>query len=137
MILMYSGNDRLSVDARKKQLLAYLRDNKVNDDQSVAALIHTLNTRRSMLSWRNFAFGNSTQDLIESLQDASHVPVKAISRPLRIALTFTGQGAQYAAMGAQLIDRSVEFLECLQECEKHLQSLGVAFSLLGKCSPML
>ncbi|KAL4928574.1 acyl transferase/acyl hydrolase/lysophospholipase [Aspergillus undulatus] len=61
-------------------------------------------------------------------------PVKYTTQPLvaglpRLGFTFTGQGAQWYAMGRGLSERYFVFLQALEDAARHLQSLGASWRL--------
>lgn len=53
------------------------------------------------------------------------------SRAPRIGFVFSGQGAQWHAMGRELINTYPVFREALQEADSHLRELGATWSLVG------
>ena len=98
------------------------------NDEYLVKLAYTLNERRSLFIWRSFAITGSVSDLqIHGLQ---------LSRPTRmisnasLAYCFTGQGAQWHAMGIELLRFSV-FRNSLEDMGTILASLGCPWSLLG------
>ncbi len=99
-------------------------------------LAYTLSTRRSMHLCRSYAIGNSAESLIHGLSNppptASWVHASA-SKP-RVGFVFTGQGAQWHAMGRQLIEQSPIFKQTLQRCDSVLQQLPDRpdWSILGE-----
>lgn len=90
-------------------------------------LAYTLNTRRSFFSWKSFAVVNSLAQL-EELN--LWKPVQTVALP-RLAYIFTGQGAQWYAMGRELLIYPV-FKHSLLSAEDFFQSLGCDWLLLGK-----
>ena len=95
----------------------------------LARLAHTLNDRRSSLLWRSFALAKSMSDLRGQELRLSR-PRRMISAP-RLAFCFTGQGAQWFAMGRELLLFPV-FNNSLEDMDAYLNSLGSSWSLLGK-----
>jgi hybrid polyketide synthase/nonribosomal peptide synthetase ACE1 len=93
---------------------------------SLAGLEYTL-SRRSEFAWKASFSGKSKQQLIEKLDraaaaGASNMATRATpvteSLPPRILGVFTGQGAQWPAMGACLYSRSATFrntIHCLED----------------------
>ncbi|KAI1771028.1 hypothetical protein F4818DRAFT_454916 [Hypoxylon cercidicola] len=74
----------------------------------LANLAHTLGKARSGLGWRSTCFAENTAELSEQLsttlgESAARVP----SNPPRIGFVFTGQGAQWARMGIEMLERRV------------------------------
>ena len=52
--------------------------------------------------------------------------------PARLGFVFTGQGAQWFAMGRELLDAYPTFRATLLEAERYLIELGATWSLTGK-----
>ena len=83
------------------------------DDLSISLrrLLHTLHTCRSTLAYRTSIVCNSTQDAVAAIEtlltvagdDGLGLRYPDIAAP-RILGVFTGQGAQWARMGAALIE---------------------------------
>ncbi|KAI1812330.1 polyketide synthase [Poronia punctata] len=95
------------------------------DMLDIADLAQTLSVRRDMHAHRSFLVVNGVADTIENLQTprpSAPWTVANKSRP-RLGFVFTGQGAQWFAMGRQLIQESPLFRQTLQRCDAVLQSL--------------
>lgn len=92
------------------------------------SLLYTLDSRRSLLPWRSYATIENSQSITDSLTNFSE-PSRAISKP-KTAFVFTGQGAQWARMGHELLANPV-FRKSLQEADVYLQGLGCKWSLMG------
>ncbi|ORY71958.1 putative polyketide synthase [Pseudomassariella vexata] len=90
-------------------------------------LAWTLRQRRSVFPYRAAFVASSLDDLkaktVASLQEEkSTIGVKAIPQA-KIMGVFTGQGAQYARLGAELIEKSKSARIIIQELESHLARL--------------
>jgi hybrid polyketide synthase/nonribosomal peptide synthetase ACE1 len=93
----------------------------------------TLSTRRSTLPVRLSVSASSPTDLVtklESLRDTSgdtHVagaePSKGTTTKPRLLGIFTGQGAQWAAMGAELLRNSPAVARCFDQLQQALDTL--------------
>lgn len=73
----------------------------------------------------------SISGLTKALELDSFKPIRTRERP-RLGFVFTGQGAQWYAMGRELIGAYPVFKNSLLESEKHLKELGATWSLLGE-----
>ena len=95
-------------------------------DCEIADFAHTLSSRRSMHQQRSFSIGNDRESILEGLVDpppAASWTAASKQRP-RIGFVFTGQGAQWFAMGRQLIQQSPLFKQSLEKCDAVLQCLA-------------
>ena len=88
-------------------------------------LAYTLTSHRTSFPWRSFAVVQSIVDLRQGLSLSK--PIQASNRR-GIAFVFTGQGAQFARMGQDLIVYDV-FQRCLFAAEGQLRDLGLAWFL--------
>lgn len=119
-VLPVSANSEASLNGQLSNL-ATLDVDQLN----VVDLAYTLGSRRSKLSHRAFTLaGQNTLD--ESLLQESFVRATApadSSRCLPLCFVFTGQGAQWAEMGKELIQEVPSFRRSLVELDNALQRL--------------
>lgn len=95
-----------------------------NDTLTIENLVHTYSTRRSMHRFRAFAVGEDLASLSESAKNMNPLASwKQASKSPRLGFIFTGQGAQWYAMGRQLIEQNGLFKSILLECESVLKTL--------------
>ncbi|EAW07064.1 putative polyketide synthase [Aspergillus clavatus NRRL 1] len=87
-------------------------------------LAYTLAAKRSSLSWKAFAIADSIQSLPEVSFSKG---VRSNSKP-SLGFIFTGQGAQWYAMGRELFVYPV-FEKSILEAEEFLIRLGCSWSL--------
>ena len=92
-------------------------------------LAFTLAYRRTSFPWKAFTVANSLLELFQ--KGISFSRPRRSSEKLGIAYLFTGQGAQYAEMGRELLAYST-FKATLSAAEVILCGLGCEWSLLGK-----
>lgn len=97
----------------------------------VDSLLYTLDTRRSLLPWRSYATIEKNKSLVESLTRMSK-PSYARTK-LKVGFIFTGQGAQWARMGCDLLVYPV-FRTSLEAADLYFSDLGSEWSLIGKKS---
>ncbi len=96
----------------------------------VGSLAHTMNLHRTVFSWRLAVVAASAGDIINALSLPSLERRRALYDP-RLAFVFTGQGAQWFAMGRELIDRFLVFKNALLSADAHYKSVGAPWSLIG------
>jgi acyl transferase domain-containing protein len=99
----------------------------------MADLSFTLAQHRSHLQWRSFAVLRTPNEL-KYLQSHMAPAVKAVSRAPRLGFVFTGQGAQWYAMGRELLWYA-SFREELYCAQRFLQTLGCPWLVIGKSFP--
>ena len=94
-------------------------------DLKVQDLAFSMSVKRSMHQCRSFAIGHDQLSILHDLAEPK--PTAKWSRVLqgrpRIGFVFTGQGAQWHAMGRQLIEHCQLFKQTLERCDATLQRL--------------
>ncbi|KAI9154717.1 polyketide synthase-1 [Paramyrothecium foliicola] len=130
--LVFSAASEAALRATLDQYLNYLTANPTVD---IASLAYTLQHRRSALPYRKTVVATTVQDAIQSLstlvgsapdaKEAADIGTRftTLSKPARILGVFTGQGAQWPRMGAELIEKSPFAARRVQELDAALQSL--------------
>lgn len=126
-LLVWSAADEKALKRMVGDYQAFY-ESQVSDNQSkLDDLAFTLANRRSHMLWRAFAVaGDGSQDA----KLAAAKPIRS-SADAGIAFVFTGQGAQYASMGSDLLKYPL-FKTTLQQIDEIYQSLGCKWSLFGK-----
>ncbi|KXX75870.1 Lovastatin diketide synthase LovF [Madurella mycetomatis] len=90
-------------------------------------MAYTLAARRTGFAFRSFAVATSLEDLASSLSAA---PVlKRSSKNGALAFVFTGQGAQWATMGRELLSIPV-FKESVLRSQEYLDSFGCQWNAM-------
>lgn len=97
-------------------------------------LANTLGSHRTRFGWRLDVTAASREELLDALSPQHLEPRRALNDP-RIGFIFTGQGAQWYAMGVELIDRYEAFRSILVSADTHFKGLGASWSLLGGFCP--
>ncbi|XDG08296.1 hypothetical protein ABKA04_007911 [Annulohypoxylon sp. FPYF3050] len=91
-------------------------------------IAYTLDTHRDHLQWRSFALIQSLKDLHRSSLHVSS-PEKAQKSPVHIGFVLTGQGAQWYAMGKELLAYP-SFKADLENASAYLQTLGCRWAVI-------
>ncbi|KAJ0418664.1 hypothetical protein BJY00DRAFT_324827 [Aspergillus carlsbadensis] len=99
-------------------------------NEALDDLAYTLAARRSHLTWRTFAVADHSEGM-QSVAHKFHAAVRAKS-PANLVYVLTGQGAQWPAMGRELIERYGVFRHSLAEAGNYLKELGCAWDLLDE-----
>ncbi len=102
-------------------------------DRYLDNLAYTLSDRRSNLPWKCFLVAHSIDSVREGLTTSQlSKPVRASSGLHTIlGFIFTGQGAQWYAMGRELLIYPT-FQNSLRSAEKYFQTLGSKWLLIGE-----
>ncbi|KAL2008035.1 hypothetical protein VTN00DRAFT_8017 [Thermoascus crustaceus] len=100
------------------------------EEEFLNDLAYTLCERRSYFPWTCFVIADSQGDLVQKLQNTRQKPIKKESHPPRLGFVFTGQGAQWWAMGRELLTTYPTFLRTIQEADKVIKSFGGFWSIL-------
>ncbi|OAR00925.1 hypothetical protein LLEC1_00625 [Akanthomyces lecanii] len=105
----------------QQKLAQYISDHPAT---LVHDLVHTFSTRRSLHRFRSFAIGGDLKAVHDATTALSPLASwRQAGKSPRLGFVFTGQGAQWYAMGRQLIEQSAFFRSTLTECENVLKSL--------------
>lgn len=114
-------------DALGEYLASKAGENSVADDERLLRdLSHTLASKSTHHAWRAYTIADSPSTLQNSLKAISGA-TRAKSQP-RLAFVFTGQGAQWPAMGIELMAYPV-FQESILSADRYLNDLGCSWSL--------
>ena len=112
----------------------YLEQNpEVFQNSLMGNLAYTLGQRRSILSWKVAIPANGSTDLITSLASSATTLLRSSKEP-KIGFVFTGQGAQWAGMGRELIEAYPVFASTMWKIDICLDKLGADFSVISMSS---
>ncbi|KAK6063375.1 Polyketide synthase-nonribosomal peptide synthetase 2 [Seiridium cupressi] len=126
---IFSAMSEQSLRASLDQYSTYLQNNPIVDPHDLA---WTLRQRRSEFAFRTSFSAQSMEDLQSQiatrLQDTNDkVATRALATSkgpkIKVLGVFTGQGAQYARMGAELIEKSSTARRIVQDLGSYLASL--------------
>lgn len=134
-VIILSAKDEYSCEKMITNLKEYLQqknEERENIDSFLHSLAYTLGQRRTVFPWAAAYPVPVTQGVeaaIQALNSPKFKPYRSSRRP-RIGMVFTGQGAQWHAMGRELIPRYPIFTASLAEAEGYLEELGADWSLM-------
>ena len=132
-IFYFSANDVNSLKRLTDLYAEHIDHRDVHDENSfLDNLSYTLCTRRSTLRYGVAVIANSRKDLISKLRETLLPTMRGTDIP-KLAFIFTGQGAQWWAMGRELLDHPL-FYATLALCDGIMKDLGVTWSIFGKCT---
>jgi acyl transferase domain-containing protein/acyl carrier protein len=145
-LLRLSARTPTALEASAQRLAAYLTDAQRDPHGAaprLADVAFTLRTGRRAMAHRLAVVTTDLTDAAAALTDpARRVSATAARNPPRLALLFSGQGAQYAGMGAELYRTEPAFRAALDEClslygEATLRDLLLAPETLEQADEML
>ncbi|KAF3402032.1 Polyketide synthase-nonribosomal peptide synthetase [Penicillium rolfsii] len=115
-----SASTPTSLEARCRDLASYDLSGK-----TLADLAYTLGERRSQLRTRGFLVANA-DNLKQKLADTEFIslPKEAADPPSQYAFVFTGQGAQWPQMGADLLHEFPVFRAAIADQDSVLKFLA-------------
>ena len=98
-------------------------------DCNLAQMAFTLSNRRSSFQWRTFVVGTEPEQIQRQLKGLEK-PVRAGKTP-SILYCFTGQGAQWHAMGRELLSYEI-YNDSVLKADCYLESIqsGPSWSVL-------
>jgi acyl transferase domain-containing protein/NADPH:quinone reductase-like Zn-dependent oxidoreductase/SAM-dependent methyltransferase len=132
-LLVLSSNDQEGVKRNVDRLQSYLALETCTAPSFLSDLALTLNTKRTTLPWKSYVVTTGPADLREKISSFAPVVRSSSSAVPRVTFVFTGQGAQWHAMGKGL-SVFATFAKSMQRSETILKSLGCPWSLAEELS---
>lgn len=134
-LFVISANDKSSTENTMQNLGVYLeRRPEVFQNDLLSNLAYTLGQRKSLHQFRVAITASSSKDLVESLFSGKVIPTRQEFEELRFGWIFTGQGAQWWAMGRELAENYPIYATALEKADAQLRAMGADFSLLVELS---
>lgn len=134
LVFPLSASSEAALDAMPVQIAKWLAGRDPSDS-TLKDLSYTLACRRSLFRWRKAFVASDVAQLKASLESSvPRVSKTRVGSSARIAFVFTGQGAQWAGMGTELIASSQTFKMSIQESSRILHNLGCEWDLVQELS---
>ena len=135
-LLVWSSHESKLIERKAQAQSQYAQDqlDKYKDEdfpnaRIMSDLAYTLGTRRSVLPWKTFFVASSTKELCADLEKNLPKAIRSSQVP-RLGFIFTGQGAQWYAMGRELLKQPV-FAASVKDADTYLSDVeGCAWSTL-------
>ncbi|KAI1483080.1 putative polyketide synthase [Daldinia eschscholtzii] len=138
-LLIWSSHDQTSISRVSNDYRAYidarLKDTTTetiqenSDRKLLYKLSRTLAGRRSILPWKSFIVAASCKAAYAELGEPMKIIRSNYKTAPALAFVFTGQGAQWYAMGRELLALPV-FRESLEGAGRYFVKLGASWSLM-------
>ncbi|KAJ5747735.1 uncharacterized protein N7511_009431 [Penicillium nucicola] len=131
-ILTWSSADEGGITRFTEPWERYFSKERLNagSDTYLDDLAYTLNQRRSRLAWMTYALVDDKTKLAGIPNDWA--PSIRREEAHTMAFVFSGQGAQWPAMGRELLTRYPMYRHSLIEAGIYLKSLGCEWDLLSE-----
>ncbi len=132
-LYLISAQDPVTAKSMGRNLASHLRFQiEAKNAPSPADLAYTLSKRRSRLSWVAAVRAGNLSELADQLDDSATLKVAYVSNTKqlpRLGFVFNGQGAQWHAMGRELLHAYPEFATAVHRADVILRSYGADWSL--------
>lgn len=130
-LFVLSAHDESAAKQKAENLGIYIEQHpEVFQKRLINDMAYTLGERRSHLQWRIAITAPSCSELANALNSISATPEVVASKEPKLAFVYTGQGAQWAGMGKELMESHPIFAKAVETCSNYLQTIGAEFSLL-------
>lgn len=123
-IFILSAKDSVACESMVRCLGSHLSTSK----PAPRALAYTLSNRRSLHAWIVAIRAKSIDELVTCLSEPTRKPTSTLKVP-RLGFVFNGQGAQWHAMGRELIGSYPAFGHAIREADDILKGYGASWSL--------
>ncbi|CCC12643.1 hypothetical protein SMACR_07941 [Sordaria macrospora] len=129
-LYVVTANDKAALSQQMKNIVVYLEQRpEIFQVDLTSNLAYTLGQRRSLLQWRAAIPAINSFELIEAINGEKVITGKE-TEPLRLGFIFTGQGAQWYAMGRELYEQYPTFTTSILLADTCLAALGAEWSLI-------
>jgi acyl transferase domain-containing protein len=137
LVYVVSAKDSIALQGMNKNLADHIRKSISNDTQpSPTDLAFTLAERKSLFPWVTAVRARSLEELANRLNEPELKAIRSTRKP-RLGFVFNGQGAQWHAMGRELIDAYPVFGSAILKADGILKGYGATWSLYGKFTILL
>ncbi|OJJ38044.1 hypothetical protein ASPWEDRAFT_106140 [Aspergillus wentii DTO 134E9] len=129
-VLVWSSADEQGIARLQDAWRPFLSTIEEDRQQYLNDLAYTLNRRRSHMPWRTFVVAQPDDDWTK-LADGFSSTTRSIASP-NMAMIFSGQGAQWFAMGRELLHVYPVFMQSVEEAGIYLKTMGCRWNALDE-----
>ena len=132
-VFIFSSSDEVGIKRTIEAYSEHLSAKSLSDENKyLDDLAYTLSEKRTMFPWKGFVVAASLQELLKRLPDATRRAKHTRKGNVpKLGFVFTGQGAQWHAMGRELLVYPV-FRRSLEDASAYLDELDSPWHLIGK-----
>ncbi|KFY27180.1 hypothetical protein V493_03667 [Pseudogymnoascus sp. VKM F-4281 (FW-2241)] len=136
ILFVASAKAPKSLIGNLEALKTWLSTQKDTSETILRRLAYTLSARRSHHSFRTSFIASTPEEFLAAASSAiGRQQSKAVvSTKTRLTFVFTGQGAQWYAMGRELLRTQSSFASSMQKSNQILLDLGASWSLFEELS---
>ena len=138
-LFVWSTSDETGTKRLCEAYREFLSTTKVAipEDQYLDELSYTLAKKRTLFPYRSYVQAATLSDLVTNLS-AEAGPLKPLRSKANtnLGFVFTGQGAQWARMGIELLQYPA-FKRSFEQADAFIKTLNCPWTLLGKSSPFI
>lgn len=106
---------------------------KASEQDCLSDLAYTLNVRRSLLPLRLSVVASTPDELVAALEPKT-LRITKLPHSVSVVFVFTGQGAQWHAMGRELLSLNSAFKDSILRSDELIRSFGSQWSLVEELS---
>ncbi|KXX75271.1 Lovastatin diketide synthase LovF [Madurella mycetomatis] len=130
-LFLFSGKDQTGAKRVSEGLNTWLQGDSKDrrGPYFLENLAYTLALRRTHLEHRTFAIASSLPELTERLSKGLPAATRSQRHGDNLVMVFTGQGAQWPAMGRELFENPI-FRQSIDVSHSHLKALGCKWSAI-------
>ncbi|KAI1842497.1 hypothetical protein JX266_011251 [Neoarthrinium moseri] len=130
-LIVLTASTEKALSALARDVSQWVKTHEITP-QTLHSLCYTLSVRRSAFSYRKAVVASTADELLAGLQFQG--PQRRIASVAPLTLVFSGQGAQWPAMGRKLIECSRHFRQSMSSMDNVLRQQGCQWSLVEEIS---